>query len=582
MRPFSAYCLKSAPIFFCILSATVIAGNAVAQQFVEETSTRLPNPPHLEYSEQLDLADVDSDGDLDIMIGNGRDFFGASLEEQNRLYINDGTGHFADESLARLPAGMLGYTRDVEFGDIDNDGDLDLFVANYFSTQSWIWLNDGNGFFTDATATHLPVALLSISDVDFGDVDNDGDLDVILADNGSIVPGSGFGTALDFLYLNDGAGHFTDASATHLPGIATGQAIDFDFFDMDGDFDLDLVNGHRFNRTQVWENDGTGHFANVSMPPVDSVDQTYSVDAGDIDGDGDLDIIVTSGVEEAVYANDGTGQFTDVTKTALPINSTFTDDNDGDFIDVDNDGDLDFVIAFLGPGTERFYVNDGNGVLTQTDGFLGGSFDATLDVEFGDVNNDGRPDLITAQGEVLTFLNRLFINTGPQDTRPPTFPNIEQHADTKDTVGPYVIRVAIRDVTIHDNNFHATETTLHYSVDGAPARTTSLTWSGGDIYRAEIPGQPTGSIIQYHVTATDHAGNQGTSESLTFIVGTVLFDSDGDGDVDLADFGNFQLCFTGPGGGPLTPTCQVFDSDGDDDVDLTDFSAFQLSFTGPM
>jgi hypothetical protein len=59
-------------------------------------------------------------------------------------------------------------------------------------------------------------------------------------------------------------------------------------------------------------------------------------------------------------------------------------------------------------------------------------------------------------------------------------------------------------------------------------------------------------------------------------------DCDGDGDVDLADFGNFQLCFTGPGGGPVSPDCTCTDFDNDDDVDLADFGEFQLVFTGPV
>jgi hypothetical protein len=60
------------------------------------------------------------------------------------------------------------------------------------------------------------------------------------------------------------------------------------------------------------------------------------------------------------------------------------------------------------------------------------------------------------------------------------------------------------------------------------------------------------------------------------------FDSDSDDDVDLVDFGQFQLCFTGPGGGPVAANCLCHDGDGDEDVDLVDFGAFQLAFTGPM
>ena len=89
--------------------------------------------------------------------------------------------------------------------------------------------------------------------------------------------------------------------------------------------------------------------------------------------------------------------------------------------DYDNDGDLDLLIARLGSGGERVYNNDGNGNFTQVSGVVQVVNDSSLDIMVADLNGNGKFDIVTAQGESGSFVNRIYINTGPADTFEPLF-----------------------------------------------------------------------------------------------------------------------------------------------------------------
>ncbi len=514
---------------FSITALAVLLGvsSAWGQQILEETSTRFPNPNPAEYTNQLTIGDLDGDTDLDIVFANGGNFGSPGPQLVQRVYINDGSGHFTDESVARL--NFSGLCRGVELGDIDGDGDLDMIFAQDFNRLPALFVNDGAGFFTNVTAGQLPNITLSSSRAQFGDIDNDGDLDLY------IVSGSNnrFGCGQYRVYVNDGAGFFTDETASRHPIGNVCQNMDCIFGDIDNDFDLDIRTGSTgSNNSRLYGNDGTGVFTLLNTIPPDS--SCYSYDFGDIDGDGDLDLLginAGSGTSELLLVNDG-GVFTNVSGNISP--NTSLDDNDSKFFDYDDDGDLDLIIARLGSGGERVYENI-HGLFMQVSGVIQVNSDSSLDLMVADLTGNGKLDVVTAQGESGNFQNRIYINSGPADTHPPRIISTEQVQDTEDTAGPYIIRALILDDMSSDRNFFDKGISLHYSVNGGDSEVVPMRYSGGQVYRGALPGQSECSEVEYWVTGTDFNNNTGTGETHSFAVGGPPADLDGDCDVDAAD-----------------------------------------------
>lgn len=193
--------------------------------------------------------------------------------------------------------------------------------------------------FLDVTATHMVTRNQSTTDLKLGDIDSDGDADLIIC----------HGPQLNRLHLNDGSGTFSEPS-WRLPGSAEPTAA-VALGDVDGDGDLDLAFAN-VGQNRLYVNDGTGRFSDVTasnMPPDN--DQTSSVAIGDVDGDGDLDLVFgcmyygrPSGWPNRLYLNDGAGRFVDATATRLPMpNQEFT--NATELGDVDADGDLDLIFG---------------------------------------------------------------------------------------------------------------------------------------------------------------------------------------------------------------------------------------------
>ncbi|MBM4100197.1 MAG: VCBS repeat-containing protein, partial [Planctomycetes bacterium] len=182
---------------------------AAAQQYVQQTSTRFP--VQFDYTNQCTVVDIDGDTDLDIVWANGQGYSTQGTALPVRVYVNNGLGVFADETATRA-AGITGWYRGVEAGDVDRDGDWDLILANDFNKRPQLLINNGAGVFSDQTTTRLPTFTMSSARAHFGDVDNDGDLDLAFCNNGA----TRFGSGQPRLYLNDGTGIFADATA-NLP-----------------------------------------------------------------------------------------------------------------------------------------------------------------------------------------------------------------------------------------------------------------------------------------------------------------------------------------------------------------------------
>ncbi|MFT7462196.1 MAG: hypothetical protein ACI9EF_000534 [Pseudohongiellaceae bacterium] len=272
--------------------------------------------------------DADLDGDLDLFTVGYLDMSIASnhrcgpTPEQrtychvdtwggvdDRLYFNDGAGHFTDVSAGAGLVGLAGKGLAIVVGDTDDDGDADLFIAND-STANFFLRNDGEGHFSDASRrSALDVngdgRTEACMGTDLGDLDGDGDLDLYVVN---------FEQETNTLYRNDGDGFFTDVSNHSGAGSASRPMLGFGtvFLDADNDSDLDMyvANGHidsnvaEFSATATYAqvdqlalNDGRGRFSVAGPERGTSLSEPRvgrAVARADLDGDGDSDLVVTN------------------------------------------------------------------------------------------------------------------------------------------------------------------------------------------------------------------------------------------------------------------------------------------------
>jgi len=545
------------PVVVSFSFALLMGASASAQQFQNQTSTRLPTQNF--YSNQLTIVDLDADGDLDMVFADGQGYSSLGALLKPRVYINDGTGVFSDETDARIP-GVTGCFRGVEAGDADGDGDVDLVLAQDFNRQPMLLINTGGGNFVDESVARLGSTTMSSARAQFGDVDNDGDLDLIFNNSGTT---NRFGTGQPRIYLNNGAGFFTNATATNFPAGNISQQMDIIFCDIDLDLDLDLFVCTRAsspNQSRLWKNNGAGVYTLQSGFPNDTT--SYSIDVGDIDGDGDLDAISvnggTSNAELLARNNNGLGSsWTNISSSITPNPSI--DDNDSKFFDYNNDGDMDLIIGSLG-SSERLYSNNGSGVFTQPAGVIPTVSDATIDIKVADLTGDGRLDFVTAQGESGAFQNKIYVNvTGPIDDRAPTFATTETvpDGDPSEVPAPHVVRAVIYDSHTSDRGFHDKGVSLRYTAladCGGTSGEVAMTWYGNNMWRGVIPAMPPSATVFYYVTALDSNSNLGTSATQQFIeAGTAPLpgDASGDGSVDGADLALILGNWNGRGVGDL-------------------------------
>lgn len=359
--------------------------------FVDVTAARLP--ANSATTTCAKFGDVDGDGDCDLVVGGSA---------QNRLYVNDGAGSFTDVTAARLPA-VSDRTQDVELVDIDVDGDLDMVFANSLHGQDRLLVNDGSGTFTDETSMRMPVDVESTYSIAAGDVDGDGDVDLLLGivDFPGPVPGQ------DRLYLNDGRGTFVDATAVGLPALQDATR-DVALTDCDGDGDLDALIANS-GQDLLLVNDGTGHFT-VAAPtnlPVDP-EITLALGPADLDGDGDADLLLVRSYGTSLWLNDGTARFADVTSSGLPRDTDST--LAIALADLDGDADIDMLCgnrygSSLQPA--RLCLNDGTGRFADVSAaHLPADSFRVVAIAVGDVDGDSDVDaLLVRDGPDLLFVN---------------------------------------------------------------------------------------------------------------------------------------------------------------------------------
>jgi hypothetical protein len=315
------------------------------------------------------------------------------------------------------------------------------------------------------------------------------------------------------LWLNDGTGHFSDATAERMPDVLVKFSWELEFVDVDNDYDLDLaISCKTCGGSFLFENDGTGQFADVTDGRLPQFANNYEFETLDLDGDGYLELVtINDGMySEHVFANRRDGGFANVTEEWWPtLQNLSYDDNMIAFLDFDSDGDADFLIGSL-DGPDRLMINDGTGHLKRTGSVLAGkATPGTLGIALADLNGDARLDLVMAQGENATNSDeRVFLGTGLEpDTAPPVISLVEPVSATA-AGGTLQVRARIHDNKSPTMPHDWQSVVLRWTV-GGETHETPMQWYGEYLWRAVVPEAPPDT--GYQVCATDAVGNEACS-----------------------------------------------------------------------
>ncbi|GJM21104.1 MAG: hypothetical protein DHS20C15_10190 [Planctomycetota bacterium] len=525
-------------------------------------------------SENIDLADIDHDGDYDVGISNGGD----GSAQANVIYINNGgvqggtIATFSNGTATRFAGFPNDTSRDIEFADFENDGDFDIYISNRGTTAnggetSRAYINQGGlqfgsiGFFDEGT-NNFWGNLISVPtgdeigtqngagpfrdyscDCDFADFNDDGFIDLFHSSYGPNING----LRDSRLFMNDGTGVFDE----HWPWVDPGadirlHTLDIDPVDLDDDFDIDVFGSSRDSQARVYRNNlygGTGAgrlFTDMTQTAILNTgaglngSNNYEAEFADHDGDGDFDIWMKNydggggGNLDRILRNNGDFTFTKMTTWIK--GDPNTDENEVDFLDFDSDGDLDAWVAnFL--GTNYLYAGSAAQGVTFGDGFYhrtgtsssgsqyshnelpqNGNSNQSLDGEAADMDNDGDPDLLLSND--LNQQNRYYQNTlGVPDTFAPTFHKITNQGNKSDG-SDTVIHVALRDnAPYYIVGYYRVN--LVYTVDGGQERKVRMFSQGTQQFRGVIPGGHNG-MIAYRIEAEDDNGNASVSGTTTY------------------------------------------------------------------
>lgn len=291
----------------------------------------------------LCVADVDHNGYKDIVAGG----YGPSV----KIFKLNSTG--TGGTLYSLPSSNF-FLQNVNFADINNDGWEDIFGCDD-NAESHIWLNNGSGNYTVSSIIDFDVTNTDDSG-NYGsvwtDFDSDGDIDLYIAKCRQAVNDPTDGRRIDVLFVNDGSNNYTSNAAAY--GLAdSAQTWTANFGDIDNDGDLDVIQTDYDVPAKLLENDGTGHMTNISagsgfnmtVIPIESVME-------DFDNDGFVDILV-SGSDYQFFHNDG-----DQTFTKLP--GIFGTENMESFAigDLNHDGKIDVYASYANIYTTPTSVDD--------------------------------------------------------------------------------------------------------------------------------------------------------------------------------------------------------------------------------
>lgn len=430
----------------------------------------------------VSFIDYDHDGDSDLFVTNGYDVSSQDPSPQaNRFYENT-QGRYEERTIDGL-TDVDGFSSGSAWADLDNDGDLDTFIANQRDQENVMLLQeaaeDGSVRFVRHTSSNLAEDKGWSYSVAAADADNDGFVDIYVSNGGLSHHG------VNFLYRNIGGTQLqrirdTDAvSSAHASGGAS-------WSDYDGDGDQDLVVANRPTaemdgfKLSLFRNDGELQFTRMDEDalPVDAA-FPMSVAWGDVDNDGDQDLYAGNlyGMANSLYENlgDGTFRLMDGGRATTDGSSSYT----VTFGDLDNDADLDLVVGNWG-GASEIYLNSGLGHFDQlSSAAFKRSIQYASSMALGDYDSDGDLDILIGnwpnqpgEGEENVLLeNRLASGNWLKVA-------LEGATSNRSAIGARVLvettsvdgtRQQLREVTTHSGWRSQSELVQHFGLGSATA-----------------------------------------------------------------------------------------------------------------
>ncbi|MCH2225189.1 MAG: FG-GAP-like repeat-containing protein [Crocinitomicaceae bacterium] len=481
-----------------LILSLLIGLNGLTQTYTESSVSMGVN--HIHVDEHLIgggtvVFDYNSDGFPDIF------FTGGTV--QDHLFENDQNGSFIDVSVASGISSISSIkTVGAISGDIDNDGDRDLFITTSKDYGNILLENNGDGTFSDISIQADISDTMWSSSASFGDFNLDGYLDIYVANYTNFNNTPFFlnlaGGIRNKLYLNNGDNTFTDISISSATNnIGTGLATAFTDYDQDNDVDILIGNdfGYTFGANALLKNNyPMANFSDVSVAlNMDAAIDAMGIAIGDFDEDLDFDYYISNMMENRLHRFEN-GVYADVAPSAnVEFDSvvswgTF-------FFDYDNDADLDLFCASGGimtsavAQTNGLFANQGNGnFLNSTQAENVGTIKRTRGAAYGDFNLDGHLDFVTANVGIdnLDADNpSVFMNNATSGNHWIGI-NLTGSTVNHDAFGTHIKlsaggRTWIREVDGGSSYLSQNSSAVHFGLENfSTIDTIEITWPGGD------------------------------------------------------------------------------------------------------